>query len=172
MAQERKGIVAFKGQPLTLAGPALKAGDPAPDFHVLANDLSVVNLASSNGKARLFNVVPSLDTPVCDLQTKRFNAEAAHLPEGISVYTVSCDLPFAQARWCAGAKIDKLQALSDHRDLSFGLAYGVLIKELRLLARSVFIVGSDDRIAYVQIVPEITNQPNYDEVLSFLKQTV
>lgn len=172
MNAEHKGAVTFKGNPLTLVGPELKVGDKAPEFQVLANDLSVVNLASSKGKVRIFNVVPSLDTPVCDLQTKRFNQEAANFPSNYVVYTVSCDLPFAQARWCGAAKADRIKSLSDHRDLSFGLAYGVLIKELRLLSRSVFIVDANDKIVYVQIVKEVTNQPNYEEVLAALKQKV
>lgn len=172
MTQERKERVTFKGGPLTLVGPELKAGDKSPDFQLLANDLSVVTLAHSKGKTRLFNVVPSLDTPVCDMQTKRFNQEAAHFPSNIEVYTVSCDLPFAQARWCGAAKTDRIKFLSDHRDLSFGQAYGVLIKELRLLTRAIFIVDPNDKISYVQVVKEVTNQPNYDEVLNALKQRV
>jgi thiol peroxidase len=172
MGHERKGTVTFKGNPLTLIGQELKAGDKAPDFQLLANDLSVVNLSHSKGKTRLFSVVPSLDTAVCDLQTKRFNEEAAKLPSNIQIYTVSCDLPFAQARWCGMAKADRIKFLSDHRDVSFGQAYGVLIKELRLLARSVFIVDANDNISYVQLVKEVTTQPNYDEVLEALKHKV
>jgi thiol peroxidase len=172
MAQERKGTVTFKGNPLTLLGPELKVGDRAPDFQLLANDLSVVNLFSSKGKTRLFVVVPSLDTGVCDLETKRFNEEAAKFPSNIQVYTISCDLPFAQARWCGAAKADRIKTLSDHRDVSFGQAYGVLIKELRLLARSIFIVDPSDRISYIQIVKEMTSHPDYDEVLAALKEKV
>jgi thiol peroxidase len=172
MGDERKGAVVFKGNPLTLIGRELKVGDKAPDFQLLANDLSVVNLSQSKGKTRLFSVVPSLDTAVCDLQTKRFNEEAAKFPSNIQIYTVSCDLPFAQARWCGLAKADRIKFLSDHRDVSFGQAYGVLIKELRLLARSVFIVDANDNISYVQLVKEVTTQPNYDEVLEALKHKV
>jgi thiol peroxidase len=172
MGHERKGAVTFKGNPLTLIGQELKAGDKAPDFQLLANDLSVVNLSHSKGKIRLFSVVPSLDTGVCDLQTRRFNEEAAKFPSNIQIYTVSCDLPFAQARWCGMAKADRIKFLSDHRDVSFGQAYGVLIKELRLLARSVFIVDANDNISYVQLVKEVTTQPDYDEVLEALKHKV
>ena len=172
MAHERKGAVTFKGNPLTLVGTELKAGDKAPDFQLLANDLSIVNLASSKGKIRLFNVVPSLDTPVCDMQTKRFNQEAANFPPNIAVYTVSCDLPFAQARWCGAAKADRIKSLSDHRDLSFGQGYGLLIKELRLLARAVLVVDANDNISYLEVVKEVTNHPNYDAALASLKQRV
>ncbi|MBI1883830.1 MAG: thiol peroxidase [Chlamydiae bacterium] len=172
MSQERKGAVTFKGNPLTLVGPELKVGAQAPEFQLLANDLSVVNLASSKGKTRLFNVVPSLDTPVCDLQTKRFNEEAGRFPSQIQVYTVSCDLPFAQARWCGQAKADRIKFLSDHRDLSFGQAYGLWIKELRLLTRAVVIVDANDKVSYIQVVKEVTNQPDYEDVLNSLKQKV
>ena len=167
--QERKGAVTFKGNPLTLIGPELKAGSKAPDFKLLAGDLSEVTLANSKGKTRIISVVPSLDTPVCDAQTKRFNEEASRLPSDVVVLTVSADLPFAQARWCGAAHADKIKCLSDHREVSFGKAYGVLIKELRLLSRSIFVVGSDDKIQYVEYVKEITQHPNYEKALSALK---
>lgn len=166
---ERLGAVTFKGNPMTLVGAEVKAGDKAPDFSVLAGDLSEVTLASSKGKIRLISVVPSLDTPVCDLQTKRFNEEASKLPAGIAVYTVSTDLPFAQKRWCGAAGADKITALSDHRETSFGKAYGVLIKELRLLARAVFVIGADDRIQYAEVVKEVTQHPHYEAALNALK---
>lgn len=166
---ERKGAVTFKGNPLTLIGPELKAGDKAPDFKVLAKDLSEVSLASTKGKTRLISVVPSLDTPVCELQTVRFNKEASSLPSNVVVLTVSMDLPFAQTRFCGAQHADKITALSDHRDASFGKAYGVLIKELRLLARAVFIVGADDKIQYIEVVKEVTNHPDYDKALNALK---
>ena len=166
---ERKGAVTFKGNPLTLIGPELKAGDKAPDFKVLAKDLSEVTLASSKGKTRLISVVPSLDTPVCEMQTKRFNEEASKFPSQIAVITISMDLPFAQNRFCGAAKADKIQFLSDHRDASFGKAYGVLIKELRLLARSIFVIGPDDKIQYVEYVKEVTQHPDYDKALQILK---
>ena len=170
MAQERKGIVTFKGNPMTLVGPGLKPGDRAPDFQALGPGLTPVNLASSRGKVRFFSVVPSLDTSVCSIQTKKFNGEVGSLPAGVQPYTVSCDLPFAQARFCGAEKIDRMTTLSDHRDVSFGTAYGVLIKELRLLTRSIIVVDAKDRIAYVQIVPEITSEPNYAEALAAAKK--
>ena len=169
---ERKGAVTFKGNPLTAIGPELKAGDKAPDFKLLANDLSEMTLASSKGKTRLISVVPSLDTPVCDMQTKRFNQEASSLPSNVVVLTVSADLPFAQARWCGAAHADKIKCLSDHRETSFAKAYGVLIKELRLLSRSIFVIGPDDKIQYAEYVKEITQHPNYDKALGSLKTGV
>ena len=168
--QERKGAVTFKGNPLTLIGPELKAGDKAPNFQLLGNDLSNVSLDSYKGKTKLLSVVPSLDTPVCDAQTKRFNDEAAKLPADVAVLTVSMDLPFAQARWCGAAHADKIKTLSDHRDASFATAYGVLIKELRLLSRSIFVIGPDDRLQYVEYVKEITQHPNYEKALSALRE--
>ena len=167
--QERKGAVTFKGNPLTLIGPELKAGSSAPDFKLLAKDLSEVTLASSKGKTRLISVVPSLDTPVCEAQTKRFNEEASKLPSNIVVLTVSMDLPFAQTRFCGAQKTDKITCLSDHRESSFGKAYGVLIKELRLLARSIFVIGPDDKIQYLEYVKEVTQHPDYDKALNALK---
>ncbi len=170
MVQERKGTVTFKGNPMTLVGPALRPGDRAPDFQVLGPGLSPVTLATSKGKVRLFSVVPSLDTPVCSIQTKKFNEEVGRLPAGVQPYTVSCDLPFAQARFCGAEKIERMTTLSDHRDVSFGTAYGVLIKELRLLTRSIFVVDAGDRVAYVQVVPEITSEPNYAEALEAVRR--
>ena len=166
---ERPGAHLFKGNPLTLIGPALKAGDKAPEFTVLAQDLSPVTLSQSAGKVRLISVVPSLDTGVCDAQTRRFNTEAAKFPKA-AILTISMDLPFAQKRWCGAADIDKVQVLSDHRDASFGPAYGVLIKELRLLARSIFIVDGAGTIRYVEYVKELTSHPNYDAALAALGQ--
>ena len=166
---ERKGAVTFKGNPLTLIGSELKAGQQAPDFKLLAGDLSEVTLAKFKGKTLLISVVPSLDTPVCDMQTKRFNQEAEKLPADVAVVTVSMDLPFAQARWCGAASCNKVQCLSDHREASFALAYGVLIKELRLLSRSIFIVGTDQKLQYVEYVKEITQHPDYEKALNALK---
>ena len=168
-ATERKGVVTFKGNPLTLIGSEIKVGQKAPEFQVVAQDLSVVTLASSRGKTRLISVVPSLDTPVCDAQTRRFNQEAAKLPN-ISILTISADLPFAQKRWCNGAGIDKVEVLSDHKETSFATAYGVLIKELRLLSRSVFIIDATDTVRYVEYVPEVTSHPNYDAALAAARQ--
>lgn len=169
---ERKNTVTFQGNPLTLVGPELKAGDKAPDFKVVDTGLKPVTLSSSKGKTRLISVVPSIDTGVCDLQTKRFNQEASKFPAGVAVLTVSMDLPFAQGRWCGLAGADKIQMLSDHQEASFGNAYGVLIKELRLLSRAIFIVGPDDKIQYVEYVKEITQHPDYEKALAFLKTRV
>ena len=166
---ERKNVITFKGNPLTLIGPEIKAGSQAPDFKALAKDLSEVTLASSKGKTRLISVVPSLDTPVCELQTKRFNEEASKLPSDVVVLTVSMDLPFAQTRFCGAQHADKIVCISDHRDASFGKAYGVLIKELRLLARAIFIIGADDKVLYAEYVKEVTQHPDYDKALNTLK---
>ncbi|OGW80184.1 MAG: lipid hydroperoxide peroxidase [Omnitrophica bacterium RIFCSPLOWO2_12_FULL_44_17] len=167
----KKRTVTFQGNPLTLIGSEIKIGKKAPDFKVLTGDLKVVSLKDYKGKTKLISVVPSLDTPVCDQQTRRFNQEAAKLPENVAVLTISMDLPFAQGRFCSTAGIDKVKTLSDHRDASFGKAYGVLIKELRLLGRSIFIIGADDKIKYVEYVKEITQHPNYDAALKAVKET-
>jgi len=165
---ERHGAITFKGDPLTLVGQTPESGDAAPKFTVIGNDLSEVTLADSAGKVRVISVVPSLDTPVCDAQTRRFNEAAADLGEDVVILTISMDLPFAQKRWCGTAGVDRVTTLSDHRDASFGKAYGVLIKELRLLARTVFIIDNSDTVRYVQIVKEMTDQPDYDAVLAAL----
>ncbi len=170
MAVERKGGVTFKGNPLTLIGPEIKVGDRAPEFAVLDNELARVTLGTDAGKVRLFLSVPSLDTPVCDAETKRFNQEAAQFPDNVIVYTISCDLPFAQKRWCGEAQVTNVRTLSDHRDLSFGQAYGTLVKELRLLSRAVFLVDANDVVQYVEYVPEIADQPNYEAVLEAVKR--
>lgn len=167
--QERRGKVTFKGSPLTLLGPEVTVGSKAPDFEVLAQDLSPVTLQSSQGKVRLISVVPSLDTPVCDAQTRRFNEEAARL-RNVEVLTISVDLPFAQKRWCGAAGIANVKVLSDHRDAAFGKAYGVLIKELRLLSRSIFVVDGAGTVRYVEYVPEVTSHPNYDAALAAARQ--
>ncbi|MFM1653956.1 thiol peroxidase [Brevibacillus sp. B_LB10_24] len=165
---ERQGVVTFKDQAVTLLGPEIKVGDKAPNFTVLANNLSPVTLDNSKGSVRIISVVPSLDTGVCDAQTRRFNEEAAKL-EGVKILTISVDLPFAQARWCGAAGIDKVQTLSDHRDLSFGLAYGVAIKELRLLSRAVFVIDSSDNVVYVEYVPAVGQHPNYEAAIEAAK---
>jgi thiol peroxidase len=170
MVQERKNAVTFKGGPLTLIGPELKAGDKAPDFKLVDTGLKPVTLADSKGKTRLISVVPSIDTPVCDLQTKRFNQEASKLPADVAVITVSMDLPFAQGRWCGLAGADKVQMLSDYREHSFGKAYGVLILELQLLSRAVFVIGPDDKVQYAEYVKEVTEHPDYEKVLAFLSK--
>jgi thiol peroxidase len=166
--QERSGAVTFKGHPLTLIGPQLTVGAQAPNFQVLAQDLSPVTLESSTGKVRLISVVPSLDTPVCDAQTRRFNEEAAKLPN-VEILTVSMDLPFAQKRWCGAAGVDRVKTASDHRDASFGRAYGTLIKELRLLTRAVFVVDAGGTVRYAEYVPEMTSHPNYDAALAAVR---
>jgi thiol peroxidase len=171
MAQqsERKNAVTFKGNPLTLLGDELKPGMKAPDFEVLANDLSPVKLNDYHDKIKVISVVPSLDTPVCDAQTRKFNEAAASFSADTVVLTVSMDLPFAQARWCGAAGIDKVKTLSDHKSGSFGLNYGTLISELRLLSRAVFIVDKENIIRYIEYVPEVTSHPDYDKALQNLK---
>ncbi|MBI5443065.1 MAG: thiol peroxidase [Deltaproteobacteria bacterium] len=164
--QERAGIVTMRGNPVTLLGPALKPGDRAPDFMLLDGSLKPVRLADFAGRTKLISVVPSLDTPVCELQTKRFQEEAAKLPPGVDVLTVSMDLPFAQSRFCSAHGTDRIRVLSDFNDASFGRAYGVLLKELRLLARALFVAGPDDVLRHVEIVPEIGNHPDYEAALA------
>jgi len=163
--KDRTGIITMKGTPLTLVGIELKEGDSAPDFEVLDNDLSPVKFSSFRGKVCIISSVPSLDTPVCDMETRRFNQEADRLSADVQILTISMDLPFAQKRWCGAAGVDKVVTLSDHRNASFGTAYGVLIKELRLLARAVFVVDRDGTIRYIQIVREITQEPDYEAAL-------
>lgn len=158
---EKSGIITFKGNPMTLLGPELKVGDAAPEFTVVDNALTPTMLASYAGKVKIISAVPSLDTPVCDTETRRFNQEAANLPGDVVVLTISQDLPFAQKRWCGATGIDKVVTLSDYRERSFGLAYGVLIKELLLLTRAVFVLDAADKIRYIQIVPEVTAEPDY-----------
>lgn len=165
--KETTGGVTFKGNPLTLFGNELNVGDTVPDFKLLANDLSEVKLADTKG-VRVFTTVPSLDTPVCDLQIKRFNEEAAKL-KGVSIFAVSADLPFAQARWCGAAGAKNVKTLSDHRDMAFAAAWGLGVKELRLVARSVFVVDSQNKIVYKELVKEITTAPNYDAALAAIK---
>lgn len=164
--------VTFKNNPVTLVGNEVKVGEKAPDFTVLANDLSPVTLKDSEGKVRLFSVVPSLDTGVCDAQTRRFNEEVAALGEGVAFYTVSVDLPFAQKRWCAAAGLEGVHTVSDHKDLSFGKAYGVYMEELRLLARSVFVVDKEGTVTYVEYVPEGTSHPNYEAAIEAVKALI
>lgn len=161
--------ITFKNNPVTLLGTEVNVGDKAPNFTVLANDLSSVTLESTKGSVRLISVVPSIDTGVCDAQTRRFN-EAASALDNVKVLTISVDLPFAQKRWCGANGIENVQTLSDHRDLSFGEAYGVAIKELRLLARAVFVVDSNDTVTYVEYVSEATNHPNYEAAIEAAKQ--
>jgi len=167
--EERKGIITFQGNPLTLVGPELKAGEKAPDFRVVNNGLAPVTLADFKGKIKVLCAVPSLDTPVCDTETRRFNQEAAGLPDKVAVLTISMDLPFAQGRWCGAAGIDRVTTLSDYQDRSFASAYGVLIGELKLLARAVFVVDEADTIRHIQVVKEITDEPDYGAALGAVK---
>lgn len=167
--QERSGIITFKGNPMTLVGSALNVGDKAPAFTAVDTGLAPVSLADFSGKIKIISAVPSLDTPVCDTETRRFNQEAAALPDSVVLLTVSMDLPFAQKRWCGAAGIERVKTISDYRDRSFGLAYGVLIKELMLLSRVIFVIDSTDTIRYIQIVPEVTSEPDYAAVLAAAK---
>lgn len=167
--EERKGLITMKGSPLTLVGNEVKVGDTAPDFEVVANDMSAVKLSSYQGKVCIITSVPSLDTSVCDIETRRFNEEAGKLGGDVAVLTISMDLPFAQKRWCGAAGVKNVQTLSDHRDASFAEAYGVLIKELRLLARAVFVVDKNGTIRYIQIVNEVASEPDYEAALEAVK---
>jgi thiol peroxidase len=161
---ERQGAVTLKGNPMTMIGPELKAGDRAPDFLCVDNTLKPVSLAQTGGNVRIFSVVPSLDTPVCDAQTRRFNEEAAKL-QGVDIYTVSVDLPFGQKRYCNTFGIDNVKMLSDHRDVSFGANYGTLIKELRIESRAIFVLDRDNVLRYVEYVKEVGDHPNYERAL-------
>jgi thiol peroxidase len=167
---ERSGIITFQGNPLTLVGPEIKPGDKAPAFTVCDVNLSPVSLKDFAGKVKIISVTPSLDTPVCDIQAKRFNTEAAKLPDSIVILNISVDLPFAIARFCASGNIDKIKTLSDYKDVSFGMAYGTLIKELRLLSRAIFVIDKDDIVTHVEYVKEITEHPNYDAALNAAKK--
>ncbi|MGM8365842.1 thiol peroxidase [Virgibacillus sp. W0181] len=160
--------VTFNGDPVTLVGTAIKVGDEAPDFNVLSTDLGQVTLSDFKDNVKLISVVPSVDTGVCATQTKRFNEEAEKLGD-VQVLTVSMDLPFAQNRWTESNDIQNLKILSDHRDADFGKKYGVLIKELRLLSRSVFVVDKNNQVSYVQYVNEVTDHPDYDAVIDHIK---
>ena len=162
---ERPGGVTFKGNPLTLIGPELKVGDKAPEFDVVDKTLQPVNLAATGGGVRIFSVIPSLDTPVCDMQTKRFNDESQKL-SGVKIYTVSMDLPFAQGRWSSSFGVDNVTMLSDHRGASFGAQYGTLIKEWRILSRAIFVVDDKNVIQHVEYVKEVADHPDYEAALS------
>ena len=163
--KERAGAVTMKGKPLTLLGNELKVGDTAPDVELIANDLSAVKLSSYRGKVCIISAVPSLDTSVCSTETRRFNEEAAKLGNDVVILTVSMDLPFAQKRWCGAEGIERVVTLSDYRNADFGKAYGVLIKELHLLARTVFVVDKQGVIRYIQPVKELSTEPDYNAVL-------
>ncbi|CDN42102.1 Probable thiol peroxidase [Paenibacillus sp. P22] len=167
MAQERQA--AFKGNPITLVGPELKKGDKAPDFSLNKSLVENVSLADYAGKIKLISVVPSIDTGVCDAQTRRFNEEAAKLGSNVAVLTVSADLPFAQARWCGAAGIDQVTLLSDYKGNEFGQAYGVLIKEFALDMRSIFVLDADNTIQYVEVLGEMTEHPNYEAAVEAVR---
>ena len=169
---ERKGLITFRGNPLTLIGDEVKVGQKAPDFVAIDNNLSQVKFSSYLGKVCIISSVVSLDTPVCDTQTRKFNEEASRLGSEVVILTLSMDLPFAQKRWCGAAGVERIQTLSDHRDASFGTSYGVLIKELRLLARAVFLVDRKGMLHYKEVVKEVTNEPDYDALLKELKKIV
>ena len=172
MATERTGVATLKGNPLTLTGPELKAGDKAPQFTINKSLVETASLSDYAGKVKLISVIPSIDTGVCDAQTRRFNEEAAKLGDHVVVLTISNDLPMAQARWCGAAGVDKVVMLSDYKNVSFGEAYGVHIKELRLLMRSIFIVDQNDNIAYVEVLNEMVEHPNYELALAATKALV
>ena len=169
---ERSGATTMHGNPLTLVGNELKVGDSAPDVTLLDNELQPVNLSSFKGKTCILSSVPSLDTPVCDMETRKFNDAAGNLGDNIVILTISMDLPFAQKRWCGAAGVDKVHTLSDHLNASFGEAYGVLIKELRLLARAIFVVDKSGSIRYIQLVKEVSEEPDYDAVLEAATKVV
>ena len=167
MASQNRSI-SWRGTPFNLSGTDVKAGDPAPDCELVANDLSLVRLSSYQGKIRIISAVPSLDTPTCDMETRKFNDLAAKMHADTVILTVSMDLPFAQKRWCGAAGIDKVITLSDHLKGEFGIAYGVLIEKRRLLARAVFLVDREGVVRHVEVVPELANEPDYDAILKKL----
>ena len=170
--EKRTGVITFAGGPLTLVGPEVKVGQQAPDFTLLDNELNVKTLADFDGKVKVISVVPSLDTGVCDAQTRWFNQEVTKLSDDVVVLTVSMDLPFAQARWCGAAGVNNVITLSDHKDASFGQNYGFLIEELRLLSRGVVVINKDNKVTYVEYVPEVTNPVNFDAVLAAVKEDI
>lgn len=169
---ERTGLVTFKGNPLTLVGTPVKVGDQAPDFTVLANDLSAKTLADYKGKVIIISSVPSLDTAVCDMATRHFNQEAGKLGPNVRILTISVDLPFAQARWCGAAGITGVETLSDHSTLSFGEHYGMILKELRLLARGVYVLDKNQKVVYVELVGEVTQQVNFNAAIEAAKKAL
>lgn len=167
-AQERQGATTLQGNPMTVLGPELRPGAKAPDFDVVDSSMQPFNLSKTGKAVRIFSVVPSLDTPVCDAQTKRFNEAAASMP-GIEIYTISMDLPFAQKRWCGAFGVDKVKMLSDHKTGSFGLNYGTLIKDLRIESRAIFIVDKEGNLAHVEYVKEVADHPDYEAALNKAK---
>jgi len=167
--EKRSNVIKFAGNAMTLIGKEIKVGDKAPDFSALAPDLSSLSLSSTKGQVRVISVVPSIDTPVCDMQTRWFNEEAAKI-DGLTVLSISVDLPFAIKKYCATKGIENIKTLSDHRDLDFGLKYGFVIEELRLLTRGTIVIDRDDIVRHVEYVPNVSDHPNYDQVLAVVKQ--
>jgi thiol peroxidase len=167
---ERENAITFKGGPLTLVGELVSVGQAAPDFTAAANDLSPYKLSDDKGKVVVISAVPSLDTPVCDTQTRKFNEAAAALGDGVAIVTVSMDLPFAQARWCGAAGVDQVRTVSDYNGVDFGTQYGLLIKELHLLARAVLVVDQAGILQYSQLVSEVTEEPDYDAAIDAVKK--
>ncbi len=168
--EDTKATVTFEGNPLTLTGDQPKVGEPAPDFEALGNDLSAVKLSDLLGKICVICSVPSLDTPVCDTEVRKFNEQAASLGDDVAVLVISMDLPFAQQRWCGAAGVENVQTLSDHNQANFGNTYGLLIKELRLLARAVFVVDKEGIIRYIEVIEELTNEPDYEAALKAVRE--
>ena len=168
--EERKGLLTMEGKPLTLVGNEVKVGEPVPDCEVVGKDLEPVKLSSFKGKVCIISSFPSLDTSVCDIMTRKFNEEAMALGEDVVVLAISMDLPFAQARWCVAADVENVNMLSDHRSASFGQAFGVLIKDLRLLARAVFVIDKEGIIRYIEIVDELTHEPDYEAALKAVRE--
>lgn len=169
---ERPGAITFKGNPMTLVGNTVAVGKPAPSFTAVGNDMKPVDLASYKGKVVILSSVPSLDTPVCDTETRRFNEEAGKLGDGVAVLTISLDLPMAQKRWCGAAGVENVKTVSDYKDRSFGQAFGLYIKELGLLARAVYVIDKDGVIQYEQLVTEVTQEPDYDAVIQAAKKLI
>jgi thioredoxin-dependent peroxiredoxin len=167
---ERTEATILMGKAMTLVGPELKVGDAAPDFTVTDSSLKPVKLADTGNSVRIFSVIPSLDTPVCDAQTKRFNEEVVKLP-GVEVFTISADLPFAQKRWCGAFAVDNVKMLSDYKDASFGANYGTLIKDLRILSRAIFVVDKDNKIRHAEYVKQVADHPNYEAALEAAKSS-
>jgi len=165
-----KNTIKFEGNPLTLAGDLPRVGETAPDFEVIDNDLSPFKLSEQQGKVLVICSVPSLDTSVCDTEIRKFNEKATSLGDDVAVLVISMDLPFAQKRWCVAAGVENVQTFSDHKNAQFGSTYGVLIKELRLLARAVFVVDKKGVIRYIEVVDELTNEPDYEKALKAAKE--
>ena len=173
MPDARPNAVTLRGNPVTLVGPEIKPGQPAPDFTAVDNSLASVKFSDAKGKVLILSAVPSLDTPTCDTETRRFNMEAGKLPGGVEVWTISMDLPFAQKRWCAAAGASAVKTLSDVRERSFAPAYGTLVKDGPLgglSARAVFVVGKDGKVAHAEYVKDISQEPNYEAALAAAKK--